>query len=499
MSGEKRRYVSIEEQELRRLREQDSRLRSLQQDLPERLNTIRQEAQRELQQRLAPLEERSLQQEQEAQRLKSNIASLERDTHRRLQQQRRDFQAALREAEARQQDTLQAETQRLEDAMREGFAEQRSLFLRITAEQREEYLTLNQSLDLKFSELIEEERQARQQLELKIEQEKQDKLQLAQDWLHDVELIWQQIDQNYQHERFAPNKLADLKRGLDLARNNVRSGVPETALGMLQQTYLGLSDLRMELEQRQQEWEFYYSATLEDLRQLIQEVQANRECEVEIGQGDEAEKFRLEVDYWTNGCLNRYEQDLRKLETRLRDEESTLTTETIQDLAKQIEDLRPCLEDIVEQARDEILSSQLRAEIADKVAEVLGGMGYILVEPESNAIYEGGDQRRSYVLKLQDANQGEVVTIISPEGKTGENLVSINSFGSILQDEAAMKQNADALTDALKEVSGIAINREECLDRPRSEYQDMNAVLNRSPQAEQASQQAGQQGQGAAS
>lgn len=499
MSGEKRRYVSIEEQELRRLQEQDSRLRSLQQDLPERLNAIRQEAQRDLQKRLAPLEERSRQQEQEAQRLKSNIGSLERDTHRRLQQQRRDFQAALREAEARQQDTLQTETQRLEDAMREGFAEQRGLFLRITAEQREEYLALNQSLDLKFTELIEEERQARQQLELKIKQEKQDKLQLAQDWLHDIEVIWQQIDRNYQHERFAPGKLAALKRGLDLAHSNVRSGVPETALGMLQQTYLSLSDLRMELEQRQQEWEFYYSATLEDLRQLIQEVQANRECEVEIGQGDEAEKFRLEVDYWTNGCLNRYEQDLQKLETRLRDEESALTIETIQDLAKQIEDLRPCLENIVEQARDEILSSQLRAEIADKVAEVLGGMGYILIEPEKNAIYEGGDYRRSYVLKLQDVNQGEVVTIISPEGKAGENLVSINSFDSILQDEAAIKQNADAITDALKEVSGIVINREECLERPRSEYQDMNAVLNRSPQAEQAPQQAGQQGQMAAS
>ncbi len=495
MSGEKRRRVSIEEQELRRLREQDSRLRSIQRDLPERLNAIKQEAQRELQQRLAPLEERSRQQEQEAQKLRSNLASLERDTHRRLQQQRRDFQTALREAESRQQDALQAETQRLEDAMREGFAEQRSLLLRITAEQREEYLALNQSLDQKFTELITEERQARQQLELQITQEKQDKLQLAKDWLHDVEIIWQQIDQNYQHERFTPGKLADLKRSLDLARNNVESGVPEAALGMLQQTYLDLSDLRMELEQRQQEWEFFYSATLEDLKLLIQEVQANRECEMEIGQGDESQKFRLEVDYWTNGRLSLYEQELQKIETRLRSEESTLTLETIQDLARQVEEQRPCLEDIIEQARDEILSSQLRAEIADKVAEVLGGMGYILIEPERNAIYEGGDQRRAYVLKLKDANQGEVVTIISPEGNAGQNSVSINSFGSILQDEAATKQNAEAITDALREVPGIEIGKEECLDRPRYEYQDMDVVLNRPPQAEQELQQTGQQEQ----
>jgi len=47
---------------------------------------------------------------------------------------------------------------------------------------------------------------------------------------------------------------------------------------------------------------------------LIAEVQANRECEVEVGQADEAEKFRLEVDYWVNGLLNQYELQLNNLQ-----------------------------------------------------------------------------------------------------------------------------------------------------------------------------------------
>jgi hypothetical protein len=63
MSGEKCKHVRVEEQELRRLREQDSRLRSLQRDLPDRLNAIRADAQRDLQQRLAPLEQRAQRQE----------------------------------------------------------------------------------------------------------------------------------------------------------------------------------------------------------------------------------------------------------------------------------------------------------------------------------------------------------------------------------------------------------------------------------------------------
>ncbi|WP_240868182.1 hypothetical protein [Cylindrospermopsis raciborskii] len=88
MSGEKRRYVSVEDQELRRLREQESRLRTLQQDLPERLNRVREEAKQEFQQRLAPLEARTKKQEQESKQLRSTLASLEQNTQQRLKQQR---------------------------------------------------------------------------------------------------------------------------------------------------------------------------------------------------------------------------------------------------------------------------------------------------------------------------------------------------------------------------------------------------------------------------
>lgn len=91
MSGEKRRYTRVEEGELRRLREQDSRLRSLQQDLPERLNAVREQARREFQQRLAPLEQRSQRQEKEIKGLRTGIKNLEQETSQGLQQQRQEY------------------------------------------------------------------------------------------------------------------------------------------------------------------------------------------------------------------------------------------------------------------------------------------------------------------------------------------------------------------------------------------------------------------------
>ncbi|MBO3460165.1 MAG: hypothetical protein KME33_36185 [Aetokthonos hydrillicola CCALA 1050] len=490
MSGEKRRYVSVDDQELRRLREQDSRLRSVQQDLPERLNKVREETRREFQQRLAPLEQRARQQEQDMQQLRSGLSDLERSTQRRLQQQRQEFNNALRESEYRQQQALIRETSRLESAMNQGFAQQRCEYLRITSEQRQEYLRLNQQLAQKFTQLIVEERQARekgqrvlqQQIDRifdSIEQEKQYKAKLAQDLLADVEVIWQQIDRNYQHERFAPGRLADLRRGLELARNNIQVGVSEAAIATAQQTYLALSDLRLELEQKEQEWLLLYNAALEDLRSLIAEVQANRECEVEVGQGDEADKFRLEVDYWVSGRLSEYEQELNHLEAQLKTGESTLTTEQVKQIGEQINNLHPRLGQIVEQAKLEILGSQLRVEIADKAVEVLESMGYSLVDSDTNAIYEGMDQRNAYVVKVKNIAGDEVVTIISPEKEFGTNSVSINTFSQKLLDEKATQQNAKAIFDVL-EVEGVKGTRPlECLTRPKQEYQNMQQVRQR--------------------
>ncbi|KYC38097.1 hypothetical protein WA1_37740 [Scytonema hofmannii PCC 7110] len=502
MSGEKRRYVSVEEQEWRRLREQDSRLRSLQQDLPERLNAVRERARREFQQRLAPLEQRDQQQEQQTQRLQSSLRDLEINTQKRLQQQRQEFQTGLREVEYRQQQALQDETTRLESAIRQGLEQQRTEHLRITQQQRQEYTRLIAQQDQKFTQIIVEERQAREQgqkilqqqinqVVTDIKQERQRKAKIARDLLSDVEEIWKQINQNYQHQRFAPGRLDDLRRGLELALSNIEAGVTEAAIATTQQTYLELADLRLELEQKEQEWLLLYNAALEDLRSLITEVQANRECEVEIGQGDEAQKFKLEVDYWVNGRLTRYEQQLHQLESQLTIGESTLTTEQVKEIGEKITALQPSLGDIVEQAKLAILSSQLRAEIADKVVEVLSSMGYTLVNANTDAVYEGDDQRNAYVVKVKNIAGDEVVTVISPEKEFRDNSISINTFSSTIVDEPATQQNAKAIFDALQQEGVQGSGSIECNEQPRAEYQIMEEVKQRQIKQEQGRSQSG--------
>jgi hypothetical protein len=293
-----------------------------------------------------------------------------------------------------------------------------------------------------------------------------------------VETVWEQINRDYQHERFAPGRLADLRRGLDMAKSNIQSGVSEAAIANAQQTYLDLADLRLELEQKEQEWQLLYNAAWEDLKSLIAEVQANRECEIEVGEGSDAEKFKLEVDYWVDGRLSEYEKQLSQLESQLKAGESTLSTEQVKELGEQITALQPTLGEIVEQAKLTILGSQLRAEIADRVVEVLDSLGYTLVNSD-DAVYEGDDERNAFVVKVKNLAGDEVVTVISPERDFGANSVSINSFSPTLVDETATQENAKAIFDSLEREKVQGVGPVECNQEARQDYYNLEEVKRR--------------------
>jgi hypothetical protein len=460
MSAEKRSYVSPEEQELQRLRRQESRLRSLQEDLPEQMNAIREQSRQELQQRMKPLEERAQRQEKENQKLKSNLKDLEVNTKKNLQKQQQEFQASIANVKTEQKN------------------------------QRAEYLNLIDQQNQKFEQYKQEQRNFQKEVNQKIkefEADQQRKAELAENFLADLETIYNNIDREYQHQRFAPGRLEDLKRGVDLARNNFQNGVTEAAIAQAQETYLHLADLRLELIQKEQEWELLYNAALSDVQSLITEAQGNRKCEVAVGAGEEAgeeQKFKLEVDYWVEGRLTAYEEQLQGIATQLENGEKTLSTAEVKQIGEKIKQLEPSLEQLVEEAKLNIISSQLRVEIADGVVEALSAAGFTLENPEQNATYEGNDQRGRYVVKVKNVAGDEVVTVITPEQEFGKNSVSINTFSETVIDEKATQQNAKAVFDLLAEEGIQAIGQLECENNSRQDYQNLQAVKNRQTESQ---------------
>ncbi len=463
MSGEKRTYVSVEEQELRRLREQESRLRNVQSDLPDRLNAIRRQAQQEMQNRLAPLQERQRRQENMIRGLGSDLADLERDTCRRFQQQQAEFISAL---DGQHNEFMSA----LED--------QRGEFISALNDQRGEYLSLFREQDHKFTSMIADERRARREAVNRLQGQidaimsdaarKQDS---AQTFVADLNAIISEMD-HLPHQRFAPGELDDIRRHVDDAVRSVNAGMPEAALSTAQNAYWQAADLRAVVLQKEREFFLLHQAALEEARSLIEEARANRQYQLEVGEGAEKDVFELEVDHWTRGELSAHEQEIGDLEQQLLDGEGSLTTDQVKEILAQIDALKPKTIEIVEHARQNILASQLRVNIAELAVESLAGEGFTV----DDAAYEGDDERNAYVVKVRNRAESEVVTVIRPvEGDYGKNEVSVHSYDETFVDDATLRVRSEEIVNIFRD-EGLVAASPACAGEAKQEYRDMNAV-----------------------
>lgn len=446
MSGEKRTYVSVEEQELRRLREQESRLRSVQRDLPERLAAVRQQAQTEMQNRLRPLEDRQQRHEGMIRGLESDLAHLERDTQRRLAAQQAEFTGRLQA-------------------------------------QRGEYLGLFREQDRKFTGMIAEERRARQQAVSQLQgqidaivADASRKQSAARGFVADLDTLVRETDA-LPHDRFAPGRMQDLRRHVTDAHRSLSGGMPEAALSTAQRAYWDLADLRAEVLIREQEFTLVHQAALEEARIVLEEARANRRYDLELGQDADRETLALEVDHWTDGALSAHEQEIEALQNRLKAEESTLTADAVREILTRLEELRARTPEIVEQARQAILASQLRYNVAELAAESFLTQGFTV----QDAAYEGEDERGAYVVKLANIAGDEVVTVISPvDGEAGKNEVSIHSFEATFVDEGVRYQRAKEMTELLRQ-QGLQVDDPSHVGDARPEFKDMAAVRQRKP------------------
>lgn len=379
MSGHERTYVSVPDQELRRLQEQESRLRSLTSDLPERLEAIRRQTQREMESRMAPIERRIQQQEQETKSMQGQIDSII--------------------AEARQ------------------------------------------------------------------------KKDTAQKFFVDLTKILEETNK-LPHTRFAPGKLDAIRRHVEDAKRNYEGNMPEASLSTAQKSYWDIADLQTEVLKLQREFMLVHQTALQEARLLLEEACANRKRQLGLGQGSDKEILDLEVDHWTRGELSAYETEVKALENQLVNGENTLTAEQVKGILDRIETLKPKLEEIVERARQNILASHLRVNIADLVVDALKDQGFFLQE----ATYEGGDDRNSFIAKVAHRDGSEVVTIISPvEGEVGKNAVSIHSFDETYVDDETLRQRAKEIVSILKE-EGLEADAPKCEGKAKSEYKDIEAV-----------------------
>lgn len=439
MSGRKRTYVSVDEQELRRLQAQEARLRTVNQDLPERLEAVRRQVGQELRNRFAPVEARQREYERTVQGLQSALGSLERDAQRRLEQQRQEFASQI---EA----------------------------------QHGELLGLLEKQDERFTSLLEDEGQARQQAVANLQgqinaivADAGRKQRIATTFVSDLTTIIVETNR-MPHQRFAPGGMDKVLRAATDARSSLAAGMAEAALSTAQDAYWELADLRVIVLAKEREFMLVHQTALAGTRALLEEARANRLQRLER-EGEE-KAHELEVDYWTNGELSTLEVEVKALEARLESGWETLSIDEARRILSGIEARKPRVAEIVTRAEQNILASQLRADIAGLVVATLEEQGFDVMD----AAYVGEDMRNAYVVKVTNIAGSEVVTVISPVGdEPGKNEVTIHSFDATYRDDQVRHQRAQEIAAALRG-EGLEVGSPQEVGDAAPEFRDMNAV-----------------------
>jgi hypothetical protein len=355
-----------------------------------------------------------------------------------------------------------------------AFAQQLSTAVGDLWQQAEELLAQQAT---RFDALIVAEHQARQdelmlvqQSTTHLETSEYRRFHLADQWLQAAEEIDRFICDFYCHQQHAPGAVNHFETRLRQAIDNLADGAPEAALMQAQQVYLGLSELRIELEKRENEWNALYQAAWEGVSQMLEIARSSHTCAAHDLDGEEL-PVPIDVDYWSCGGLSRAIENLEDLALSLQPD--VIGTDELSELLnKFLPQSRQTIEDAIYQARLAVLNSQLRINIADLVIEALQSQGYALQQAE----YARNDQRMAYSAKVRNLEGNEIVIQVSPGDVVGKNELHLVSLDREQRTEHELRRRSLEVTNSLGQ-HGLIVDNLRSMGSER--YREDNTVPQR--------------------
>ncbi|MEM6802566.1 MAG: hypothetical protein AAF696_14250, partial [Bacteroidota bacterium] len=274
-----------------------------------------------------------------------------------------------------------------------------------------------------------------------------------------------QVDEQLPHQKFTPGELAKLKARI-METKSLLNTQEQAAMAQAGERYHDLTDLREKILRLEQEFEIWYNASLETTRVLFESIQANRKVELKEYDGN------AEVDYWTRGAYGELENQVKGLLDSLEKDKDSLSLEKVKEILGEAQKLADKQARLIEEAIERAVSSQIRAEMADMIIEKLAKDGYEV----RNYGYEQEDQRKIYLVKLQNEAKTEVVVAIVPDEQTNTNTLSINTKDPHGENEEVTRERSRQIRKSLEEAN-LKLGEEICNDERINEFYDVDSIV----------------------
>lgn len=289
---------------------------------------------------------------------------------------------------------------------------------------------------------------------------------LAAAALADADVMRDLIATTLPHDRFAPERLAQLDTDLAGARMHLDEGLVEAAVVRAQDAFDALSTLRVDVELRHREWITLRGAALESLLLVSEQIRLNETALAGEATSAALDAARFDVDHWSDGTLAELRQEVAASVTEVEEGDLTagsLTVEALRDIvSSRVPEYDARLGEIVENARRRVVAAQVRANIADLVADALeGGFAY----RTEQWLHAGDDQREALYVRLGHLSGNEIVVEVAPSGadRTGNEL-RVRSIDRDAESAGLRHARMDAITDHLRTIDlpmGPVIDRGE--------------------------------------
>lgn len=344
-----------------------------------------------------------------------DIKQIEKDNEKRLQQQGKEFNDKIG---------------KLADWTNEELRKQRQEYCEIAAQLEKEIDSMQGNIETlrdDVDDLINTENERRTR---------------AQKRLNDLATLVRDVDKNYPHERFTPGELNEIKNTLNDAQSALNNSNAQEASVYIREGLKKLTKLREKILKKQMEYDITYNETMRSLTELLERI---KDKDVPLNK-EGADRIKTEelkkIDFWTEGEYSKLEKKLNSVKALLEQNKDTMTIAEIQKEYKRVGELEAELNRILNTARNRLLASMQREDIAERIAQELADPnGFYTVDNG----FESGDPKASYVIstRLNESPQSpEIIVVLEPKEISDlgfQNVLVINTTGDGSDEEKRLR------------------------------------------------------------
>ena len=270
-------------------------------------------------------------------------------------------------------------------------------------------------------------------------------------WVSQAEVFFADIEQ-YRHELFTPNQLSRLRTHLAQVQQDIQSEAYQSAIASARNVFNQAVDLKERVVQAEIEWAHYHTQLQQAFADLRSELYYHQTMQFIIDTDAGEERLDARIDYWSGGLLSSIASVVDQISEVMAHINDVPTAELIA-MLERVKELRDLLDKARERAKEALISSQMRAEMASTMAEHLQMAGWEFV----GYTYEGNEMNAALHIKFRDNMGNEIVTVLSPQDFLGElcNNMQVNFFDPYNNDENMRGIWVDGILESLR---GVGLN-----------------------------------------